>query len=138
MSKKTKKTALVTDVTPESCVGYGTIIVGFYDNPRTITDKEGNKTTQDRVYIDIATPQAKQQHVRRKARPDEFKRYNTAYNKYLDIKESGGVLSVSTAVAEKDKEIEDLRKQLAAKQNESKVTDEIAQVAAKAAKPTNN
>jgi len=114
--------ALVTEVKPENTVSYGGVIVGFYDNPRTLKDKNGNDIIEDRIYVDKATPNAKQQHVRRKAHEDDIQKFGKAFKKYLEAKERGDCGTSASDLLEKDKEIEELRKQLSAKQNEVKTS----------------
>jgi hypothetical protein len=120
MSKNKKNKSLVLDVTAETRQAYGATIRAFYDCPRTYKNAEGEEIHEDRVYIDIETPASKQQHVRRKARDEEITQYGKAYEKYLKAKETGGVVDTSAQLAEKNAEIDELRKQLAITQNEDK------------------
>lgn len=117
---KKKIENLVKEVKPETTVTYGKLLVGFYDNPRTYVNADGEEIKEDRLYIDIKVADAKQQHVRRKARDEEVAKFNKAHRLYLEAKSNGGLEASETIIAKKDAEIEELRSQLSEKQNAEK------------------
>jgi hypothetical protein len=124
MSKN--KEALVTEVTNEQTIQYGKLCVGFYDNPRQIPkkgSKDGELVTEDRLYISIDISGQKD-HIKRKAKDDETRKFRRAYELYLAAKKAGGKLDKVTkmldTISEKDDEISALKKQLAKQQEAAK------------------
>lgn len=112
---------LVLNVTPEQEVTYGRLCVAFYDNPREFVNGEGEKIKEDRLYISINITGGKD-HIKRKAEDGEEKKYSAAYEKYLKAKEKGGTLDTVTLQAA---EIEELKRQLAAKQAKVKKEEKV-------------
>ena len=115
-----KKEALVRTVTSEAEHTYGGLSVAFYDNPRTYTPKGKEKAvTEDRLYISLDII-GKKDHIKRKAKEGEERRYEVAYNLYLAAKNADGQLDDTTRLidsfAEKNKDI-------ASKEKEAKTKD---------------
>lgn len=135
-----KKETLVKNVTHEAEASYGGLSVAFYDNPRTYTPKGAKKSvTENRLYISIDLI-GKKDHIKRKAKEGEERRYPKAYDLYLAAKKAGGQLDETTKlidsladkndaikakekeVAEKDSEIEEQRKMIVKLQEAAKKT----------------